>query len=173
MTRQTHTEPVASRPTLPEGYGIPHSREGMLPWSHVGTLMEGALNYWVGTVRPDRRPHAVPIWGAWLADTFYFEGSPETRRGRNISANPAVVVHIERGDDVVIIEGDAEEIKQPDPALAQRIAAAFSAKYQPAFNYAPTPESWNEGGLYRVHPRRVLAWNSFPTTATRWTFEQA
>ena len=28
-------EPVASRPRVPEDYGVPTTTEGLLPWSHV------------------------------------------------------------------------------------------------------------------------------------------
>ncbi len=162
-----HAEPERSRPALPEGYGVPASEKGMLPWSWATERLAGAHLYWVGTTRPDGRPHAVPIWGAWVDGAFYFEGSPETRRGRNLTANPAVAVHIERGDDVVIVEGVAEEVVGPDPTLAARIAGAFAAKY----GYRPDAASWNSGGLYAVRPRVAFAWSEFPKTTTRWRFD--
>ncbi len=163
-------EPRLTRPWMPKGYGVPDDEAGMLPWSYAGERLAGALTYWVGTTRPDGRPHAMPIWGAWVDDTFYFEGGPDTRRGRNLAANPAVVVHIESGEDIVILEGTAEAITTPDPALAARVADAFAAKYLPKFGYRPDPESWNQGGLYAVRPRVVFAWNEFPKTATRYLF---
>jgi hypothetical protein len=161
---------VRDRARMPEGYGVPKSDAGLLPWSWAQERLEQALLYWVMTVRPDGRPHATPIWGAWVEDRFYFEGGPDTRRGRNLAANPAVGVHIERGDDVVIIEGMAEEITRPDPALAARLVAAFGAKYEPKYNYRPDPALWDGGGLYVVRPRVVLAWGEFPRTVTRWRF---
>src|SRR5262245_32938031 len=109
---------VRDRAQMPEGYGVPKSDEGLLPWSWAQQRLEQALVYWVRSVRPDGRPHATPIWGVWVDDQFYFEGGPDTRRGRNLAANPAVGVRLERGDDVVIVEGTAEEIAHPDPALA-------------------------------------------------------
>ncbi len=165
-----HAGPALDRPRMPEGYGVPASGEGMLPWRHASERLAGALNYWIGTTRPDGRPHAVPVWGVWVDDTFYFEGGPDTRRGRNLAANPAVVVHIESGDDIVILEGTAEELAGPDPALAARIADAFAAKYAPKYGYRPDPAGWNGGGLYAVRPRAAFAWNEFPKTATRYRF---
>ncbi len=167
---ESPTGAVRSRPQMPEGYGVPTSSEGMLPWSHADGVLERALNYWISTTRPDGRPHAVPVWGVWLDGTFYFEGGPDTRRGRNLAANPAVAVHVESGDDVVILEGTAQETADPDPVLAVRLAAGFGAKYMPRYNYKPEPDSWKEGGLYVVRPQVVLAWNTFPTTVTRWVF---
>src|SRR5690349_19543878 len=122
--------PVADRPTMPTGYGVPANTEGMLPWSWATERLAAVYNYWIGTVRPDGRPHATPVWGVWLDDTYYFEGAPDTRRGRNIAANPEVVVHIERDEDIVIVEGRAEEIPDPDVALADRLVEAFAAKYE-------------------------------------------
>ena len=162
-------EPAVDRPTMPQGYGIPATDEGMLPWDWARERLEQAPLYWVATTRPDGRPHVTPIWGAWVDNAFWFEGSPETRRGRNLAANPAVAVHVERGDDVVIVEGIAEEVTRPDPALATRIADAF-AKYRPKYDYQPEPTSWDEGGLYGVRPRVAFGWAEFPTTATRWRF---
>jgi hypothetical protein len=46
---------------MPDGYGIPESTSGTLPWSFVDEQMLTARNYWVVTVRPDGRPHAMPV----------------------------------------------------------------------------------------------------------------
>ena len=162
-------EPRADRPRMPEGYGIPQGDEGLLPWSWARERLEQAPLYWLGTTRPDGRPHAMPIWGAWVDDAFYFEGGPDTRRGRNLAANPAIVVHVERGDDVVIVEGEARDVR-PDAVLAARVAEAFGVKYLPKYDSRPDPASWDEGGLYVVHPHVVFGWGQFPTTATRWRF---
>jgi hypothetical protein len=161
--------PTPGRPHLPRDYGVPTSGEGLLPWSHATERLERAVNYWVGTTRPDGRPHATPIWGVWLDGTLYFDGSPETRRGRNLAANPSVVVHLESGSDVVILEGAAHQIAGPDRLLALRLAEAYSAKYA-ALGYAPGPDTWNAGGLYAVRPHTAFAWTSFPQDMTRWRF---
>ncbi|HET6312697.1 MAG TPA: pyridoxamine 5'-phosphate oxidase family protein [Chloroflexia bacterium] len=170
---QAPLAPHADRPEMPEGYGIPKSIEGVLPWSYVSDMMSNALNYWIGTTRPDGRPHAVPIWGVWVDESLYFECGPNTRRGRNLAANPAVVVHIERGDEVVILEGTTEQIENPDPSLAERLAEASGAKYGPQYNYQPKPDSRQEGGLCVVHPTVAFAWTKFPEDCTRWRFEKS
>ncbi|MBN1994084.1 MAG: pyridoxamine 5'-phosphate oxidase family protein [Anaerolineae bacterium] len=165
-------EPKPSRPHIPE-YGIPESEEGMLPWSHVCERMENALNYWIATISPGGQPHATPVWGVWLDDApyegFYFDGSPQTRRGRNLAANPAVAIHLESGDDVVILKGEAHQIDGRDRAFSTRLAAAYAAKYK-LKDYAPTPDTWDNGGLYVVRPHVAFAWTHFPKDATRWLF---
>src|SRR3712207_9206562 len=102
-------EPRRDRPVLPKDYGVPETEEGMLPWSWALERLENARNYWFSTTRPDGRPHAMPAWAAWVDGVLYFEGSPMTRRARNIAANPALSVHLESGDEVVIREGAAHE----------------------------------------------------------------
>jgi nitroimidazol reductase NimA-like FMN-containing flavoprotein (pyridoxamine 5'-phosphate oxidase superfamily) len=142
----------------------------MLPWSHTRQRLESTFNYWLITARPDGHPSASPVWGVWLGDAFYFEGGPQTRRGRNITANPQVVVHLESGDDVVIVEGTAQEVVPPEPALALRVAGAFTDKYLLSHNYKPDPAEWDQGGFYVVRPHTVIAWTQFPKDATRWQF---
>jgi general stress protein 26 len=140
---------------------IPKSEEGLLPWRHVSQRMRQAHNYWVGTTHPDGRPHAVPVWGVWLEERFYFGGGPDTRKARNLAENPAIVVHLENGDDVVILEGMAEEID--DPRVLERIDDAYEAKYQ--IRHGPP--------IWIVRPREVSAWDDFPGSVTRWVFDEA
>ena len=165
-------EPERSRPWMPDGYGVPTDDEGILPWSWAVERLENARNYWFSTVRPDGRPHAMPAWAVWLDDALYFEGSPETRRARNIATNPAIAVHLESGDDVVILEGEAREAGKPDRALAERLAAAFAAKYAASHDYRPGTDQWDNGGLWILRPRVAFAWDKFPQGVTRWRFDR-
>ena len=163
------TAPEPSRPYVPD-YGIPESEEGMLPWSHVLGRLTESLHYWVCTVDAGGRPHATPVWGVVLDGTLYFDGSPETRRGRNMAANPAVSVHLESGTDVVILHGEAREIHGAGQDFYVRLAASYSSKYK-SLGYDPSPDTWAIGGLYSVAPRTAFAWTSFPEDATRWRFD--
>jgi hypothetical protein len=154
--------PQTSRPLLPEGYGIPQSDEGLLPWSYARERLEQAQNYWLCTASPNARPHAAPLWGVWLDDRLFFDGHPATRWGRNILANPSVAVHLESGNEVVIVEGIVEDIATPDRALATRVADAYEAKY----GYR-LPDH----GFFVFTPRVAYGWTQFPKDATRWRFD--
>jgi hypothetical protein len=160
MTNQN--EPQASRPSLPEGYGVPASAEGLLPWSFARERLEQAQNYWICTASPSGKPHATPLWGVWVDDSFYFDGGMETRWGRNLAANPQIVVHLESGGEVVIVEGSWAQARELDPALFARIVESYGAKY----NYRPD----SPGGLYVVRPRAARGWSQFPKDVTRWRF---
>ena len=98
------TQPKPSRPHIPD-YGIPNDDDGMLPWSHVVQRMQDAVNYWISTANNDGQPHATPVWGVWFEGKFYFDGSPKTRRGRDLAGNPLVSIHLEDGTAAVILEG--------------------------------------------------------------------
>jgi hypothetical protein len=119
-------------------------------------------NYWVATASPGGQPHAAPVWGAWVDGRFYFEGSPETRWGRNITRNPRISLHLESGSEVVIIEGSIEDQDDVGAELAERVAGAFAAKYN---GYRS-----QERGYFILTPRKALAWKSFPKDVTRFTF---
>jgi hypothetical protein len=164
-------DPRIDRPKLPKGYGVPTSLKGALPWSWARERLDEALVYWVATTRPDGRPHAMPTWGAWVDDSFWMEGSSETQRMYNLARRPAAVVHVERRDDVVIVEGDAQQITEVAPELAKRLLAGY-AKYKASHGYEADPANWQGGGLWLVRPRKVLGWSSFPTDTTRWTFDR-
>lgn len=163
------TTPPADRPHIP-GYGVPETQEGMLPWSWAESHLENAIHYWIGTTRPDGRPHAAPVWGAWVDGMFAFEAGPNSRRSRNLAMNPAAVVHVESGDDIVIVEGIADAIDRPDPGFASRLIDALSAKYG-GYDYEYDPARWQNGGLYLIRPQKVMAWGRFDIQdATRWIF---
>ena len=156
--RTSPQEMEVGRPEIPESYGIPKGGEGMLSWGHVVERMSVARNYWLATVRPDGRPHSVPVWGVWVEDRLHFGGGRSTRKARNLVANPNVVAHSESGENVVILEGVAQEVT--DPALQELIDDAYEAKYGVRHG---TP-------VWVLEPRVVHAWSRFPADATRWVF---
>jgi hypothetical protein len=154
-------EPQASRPKMPKDYGIPPSGEGMLQWTRARELLMGARTYWISTTNPDGSPHAVPVWGSWLDDTFYCDGHPQTRWARNLEQNFKVVVHIESEGIAVMVEGAFEDV-YPDAPTARRIEDDFRSKY----NYSPDVAR----GIYVISPRKAFGWDESLKAATRWHF---
>lgn len=159
--------PLVSRPRVPAVYGIPKGKKGMLPWSHVDERMSQAMHYWVCTVTPNGRPYATPVDGLWLEGRLYFGGSPQTRWVRNLAANSAVSVHLESATDVVILRGDAHELKAPERSLTTTLSRASKEKH----GYGSKPENYESGGVYVFRPRVVVAWKQFPKDVTRWEFQ--
>lgn len=161
-------EPQVDRPFIEDGYGVPDHLDGTLPWSWAQDRLRDAAVYWVSSVRPDGRPHVTPIWGVWVDGAFWMEGGPNTRRFRNLARNPATVVTIERGNDAIILEGDAELVTHLADELVDRLLAAYR-KYLPTHGYRAERENW-ANGIWRVRPRKVLGWSNFPADTTRWTW---
>ena len=106
-------EPRASRAGFP-GYGITEDAEGMLPWSWAVERLAVAHNYWVATASSERGPHTMPVWGLWHDDAFVFSTGAASRKARNLAADPRIVVHLESGDEVVLLEGSAEPVERDD-----------------------------------------------------------
>jgi hypothetical protein len=166
----TPATPKADRPDMPKGYGVPKHNKGLLPWSHVVERMTQAKHFWICSVRPDGRPHSVPLWAVWVDNMLYYDGAPETIHNRNVAANPNVSVHLEDCTAAVIFEGKVRLLHKPDRDLAEGVAAAYRVKYA-AMGYSPKASDWDNGGLYEITPSRVLAWTQFAKDCTRWRFE--
>ncbi len=162
------TEPRPDRPHVP-GYGIPTSTDGLLPWSWAVERLEAAIVYWLATTGADGAPHVIPIWGAWVDGRWYVEGGP-TRWQRNLRENPQLAIHIEIGDEVVIVEGTATEHVAPPKPLADAILAGY-AKYKAAEDYEASADHWTEGGLWELRPVKAFAWSVFPDDMTRFRFD--
>ncbi|CAN5708619.1 pyridoxamine 5'-phosphate oxidase family protein [soil metagenome] len=160
--------PRVDRPFIEDGYGIPDHLDGTLPWSWAVERLTDAPIYWVATVRPDGKPHVTPIWGVWVDDAFWMEGGPNTRRFRNLRANPAAVVTVERGTDALILEGESELVTDLGGGLEGRLLVGYR-KYVASHGYEAQASNWAHG-IWRVRPRKVLGWSDFPADTTRWTF---
>jgi len=160
------------RPQAPPLYGF-KKPEKYLPWSHAEERLSESRNYWICTTRPDGRAHSIPVWGIWVEGAFYFGTDRSSCKARNLARNPAVSMHLESGDDVVILEGVAQEVPgvietaKRDKALFSKLDAASRSKYKMPLMIVP------DSVIYRVQPRVVLAWTEkdFPNNATRWEFK--
>ena len=160
--------PRADRAHVP-GYGIPETTDGMLAWSWAVERLERALTYALATAGSDGAPHLIPIWGAWVDGHWYVEGGP-TRWQRNLRENPRMVIQVEDGDDVVIVEGRARELTAPPGPLAATILGGY-AKYRDTKGYEASADNWAEGGLWELEPLKAFAWSRFPDDVTRFRFD--
>jgi hypothetical protein len=157
------TEPTAERPGFTPGYGIASDAEGIMPWSSAAEKIESSRNYWVSTARPDGRPHVAPVWGVWVEGALYFSTDDDSVKGKNIARSPEVAIHLESGDDVVILEGVMAKVYEA--ATMKKYADAYEKKYD-----IRPPE--DPGAAMVLRPRKGFAWleRDFPNTATRYTF---
>jgi PPOX class probable F420-dependent enzyme len=172
----TRDEPAVDRPDMPPGYGPQEELEGTLAWTWAERQLIDARNYWVATTTRSGTPHVVPVWGVWVHDALWFGTDPASAKGRNLRRDPRLVVHLESGDEVVIVHGRADVVSLGDleAAVAGPVDDAYAAKYNDVETGEPLRLSGGpEGSLvHRVVPERVLGWleHDFLRTRTRWRF---
>jgi nitroimidazol reductase NimA-like FMN-containing flavoprotein (pyridoxamine 5'-phosphate oxidase superfamily) len=156
-------DPAAGRPHMP-GYGVPRSRKGLLLWKWAEQRLRRSHNYWLITTRPNGTPHAMPIWGVWVDSIFCFSTGRESRKAKNLAANPNCVVCNEEAREAVIVEGRASELT--DAVRIKELGRAYHRKYKP-WKLDP-----NLGPIFVVRTRVVFGMyeKKFANAATRWEF---
>jgi PPOX class probable F420-dependent enzyme len=162
-------EPRASRPHMP-GYGIrgPDEGSGLLPWSWAAERLAASRNYWVTTLWPDGRPHAMPVWGAWDGEALWFSSSLRSRKARNLAADPRCVVTTEDATEPVVLEGVAAIVRDSDAIT--HFADLMNAKYEAGMTVEFLDPAVN--ATIRVRPRWAfgIAHDDFTGSPTRWEF---
>lgn len=141
--------PRGERPRSPDWVGGGRK----VPWTWVREKLTSERNYWVSSVRQDGRPHARPVWGAFVDDLLYLSIGEAGFRASDDAKE--VTVHVDSARDVVIIEGIAERVT-PDP----RVNDAYNAKY-----------GYDDASFvnFVVRPSVVFAWRDEDVrTATRF-----
>lgn len=151
------------RPKMPVSYAIEKSGKGMMSWETIEKKIANAHNYWVCTTSPDKRPHAMPVWGVWHDHAVWFATDKSSRKARNILANPSTVIHLELDREAVILEGAAEESR--DHAVLKQLDPLYARKYKMRLSSAP-----GQMFLVCMRPSVVLAWTEkqFATSPTRF-----
>jgi hypothetical protein len=171
----TDQEPVEV--TNLDRYGHP-----ALSWSRPRDILAASaarldITFFLGTVRPDGRPHAAGVGAIWLDGDLYLTSSPAARKSRNLAANPACTISVRLEGIDLVLEGEANRVTD-QPTLEQAAQVyresgwpaevkgdAFTAPFS-----APSagPPPWH---LYRFtfHTAFGVA-TAEPNGATRWRF---
>jgi nitroimidazol reductase NimA-like FMN-containing flavoprotein (pyridoxamine 5'-phosphate oxidase superfamily) len=162
-------EPRASRPEIP-GYGLPKTRKGLLPWRWALDRLGKSQQYWVATVRPDGRPHVMPVWGLWLDGTFCFSTGSKSRKARNLGKNSHCVVCNENSAEAVVVEGTAKPLR--DVSVIRSFLRLYERKYKYDMSGMAQGMLELKEPVFAVHPHTAfgLYEKKFAETATRWQF---
>ena len=157
-----------------------------LPWSRPHDLLVAGTtpprpmaSFFLGTTRPDGRPHVAAVGALWVEGDFYLTSGAETRKARNLAVNPACTIAVGLEGIDLVLEGEA--IRVTERPTLERVAAlyreggwpakvagdAFTAPYS-----APSagPPPWL---LFRFtfHTAFGVA-TAEPCGATRWRFDR-
>ncbi|GAA2360597.1 pyridoxamine 5'-phosphate oxidase family protein [Dactylosporangium salmoneum] len=151
------------------GYGIDEGEDGLLEWDMVLGRLRDSHNYWLVTVRPDGRPHAMPVWGVWLDGAMWWSSSVRSRKIRNLRANPACTMTTEDGRSPVILDGAAEIVT--DGAAIRAFLEATNLKYDAGLDIGFLEPSVN--ATVRVAPREIFALEEarFVQSPTKFTLD--
>jgi hypothetical protein len=141
-----------------------------LPWCWARERLESALIYWLTTASATGFPHSRPVWGAWHLDSFWF--ASQNRCIGHLAENLQASVNITQGDDVVVVEGIAEQVTDHDGIGV--LVDAYDLKY----SWESRPEAGKirrtEGTtapVFRITPVNVYGWPLAGwESATRWSF---
>ena len=155
------------------GYGLlgPNEGTGLLPWSWAEQRLSHSKNYWVVTLCPDGRPHAMPVWGVWdrARELFWFTSSVRSRKARNVSSDGRCVVTTEDALNPVVVEGTAEMTIDTDDIRS--MLALVNAKYSTEYSLDFMNPTVNATIRVRPHWAFALAEEDFSGSPTRWSFE--
>jgi nitroimidazol reductase NimA-like FMN-containing flavoprotein (pyridoxamine 5'-phosphate oxidase superfamily) len=168
-TASKTTPPKATRPHMP-GYGLPKSKTGLLAWKWAVNKLSESRQYWIVTVRPDGRPHTMPVWGLWLDNVFYFSTGAGTRKARNLSRNPHCVVANEDAAEAVIVEGKAKPVH--DLEFVREFLSLYERKYKWDMSSMADEMISLKQPVFAVRPGIAFGQveKTFSKTATRWKF---
>jgi Pyridoxamine 5'-phosphate oxidase len=154
----------------------------VLPWSRPRDLLiEGppqpGTPFFLGTVRPDGRPHTTSVGAIWHDGDLYFTSGPESRKSRNLALSSDCTIAVGlRGIDLVL-EGKA--VRVTDSATLELIASLDRASGWPAQvdgDAITAPYSAPSAGpppwyLYRfIFDTAFGVATAEPWGATRWRF---
>jgi nitroimidazol reductase NimA-like FMN-containing flavoprotein (pyridoxamine 5'-phosphate oxidase superfamily) len=164
-------EPVASRPVTAD------ERRPLPSWPETRRRLAEADTYWLATVRPDGRPHVMPVLAVSLDQVLHFTSGPAARKARNLARRPHCVITVGSPGLDLVLEGEATKVR--DHATLRRVAERYASKYQwpvtvrdGAFwaDGAPTagPPPYD---VYQVTPTTAFAFgNDERFGAIRWDF---
>ena len=126
-------------------------------------------SYWLVTTNGDGSPHAAPVWGAVVGDHLYLYSERSTVKARNLARDGRAVVHLESGEDVIIVHGYLDDVGLPQAAL--EVVAALSSKYDRPDDAQYLPSSDDSFDvLYHLRPEKALLWNlaDYEQSQQRW-----
>lgn len=162
-----------------DGYG-----NVALPWSRARDLLIDTpsrldITFFLGTVRPDGRPHSAGIGALWHDGDFFITSSPAARKARNLEAHPACTISVRLEGIDLIFEGEAKRVT--DKPTLEKAAQLYRESGWPAEvqgDAFTAPFSAPSAGPPPWYVYRFTFHTAFgvataePNGATRWRFER-
>ena len=144
--------------------------DNALTWPEIADRLAAARNYWLCTTMPSGAPHAAPVWGVVTGQDLYLYTERRTVKARNLAADSRLVVHLESGEDVLIVRGTAEDLGTP--AQVPDVVAALAAKYTGEGDRQYLPDADPDFDVvYAIRPQSAIIWRlaDYEASQRRWT----
>jgi hypothetical protein len=152
------------------GYGIlgPDEGRGLLAWAWAEDQLVASRTYWLATRWPDGRPHVMPVWAIWHTGSLWFSSSKQSRKARNLAADPRCTLTTEDSQNPVIVDGATELLTAR--ADLETLLRIENAKYGTDYGMDMLDPALNSA--YRVRPSTAFALRAdeFTGSPTHWTF---
>jgi hypothetical protein len=152
-----------------------------LPWSRARDALiagsRGSATFFLGTVRPDGRPHAAGVGPAWHDGDLYVVSGLGTRKSRNLAERPSCTIsaHLEGID--LVLEGEARQVTDaPTLDAVVEVLRGSGWPAEVAGDALTAPYSAPSAGPPPWHVYRFTFDTAFgvagaePHGATRWRF---
>ncbi len=130
--------------------------------AHIDQRLRTEPIIWLATVRPNGRPHLIPVWFFWDGETITIYSQPNNQKMRNLQHSATVTLALNTandGDDVVIVEGKAE---LPGKSSQTMNNPAYLEKYDlliKRMNADPETMAADYSEVIRVTPSRFISWS--------------
>ena len=144
----------------------------LTPARRIDRLLRAEPVLWLSSVRPDGRPHLVPIWFSWDGHHILVASKPNAQKIRNLRANPTVMLALGEAEDdfdVGLLEGRAELLDRPSSAV---LPAGHLAKYtarMAAIGLSQEEFLATYSQVIRITPTRFLPWHGRTLPASAMT----
>lgn len=129
--------------------------------AHVIERLRTELIVWLSTVRADGNPNLSPVWFLWEDPTILIFSQPKKQKVNNIRRNPKVMLGLETlndGDDVVMVEGIAELVDDPNLGMALPDYIKKYGKLIERMNTTPEQLAAEYSQVIRITPTKFRSW---------------
>jgi PPOX class probable F420-dependent enzyme len=103
--------------------------------AHIDRRLRSEPIIWLSSIRPDGRPHIVPVWFWWDGTTILIFSQPEAQKVKNLRHNSRVMLALntaDDGEDVIYLEGEAQ-LAAAGTGTTTAAAPTFADKYAALF----------------------------------------
>ncbi|HEV2471254.1 MAG TPA: TIGR03667 family PPOX class F420-dependent oxidoreductase [Ktedonobacteraceae bacterium] len=128
---------------------------------HAEQRLRSNIIAWLTTVGSDGRPYTSAVWFLWDGKAILIFSQPDKQKVRNLRKNARVTLALDetqKGDDVVIVEGTAELLDDPDlsavlPAYIEKYGAIIQS-----MEWTPEAMAADYSQGIRVTPTKFRSW---------------